>query len=96
MLSFGTFQISKLHGQMYVNLKSSLNSMTTFPRRALPSHVFRPSVSTSLYFVARDAASVAALYAAVVAAEANSPEVVPEAALKYLIYPIYWFLQVRK
>ncbi len=58
--------------------------------------MFRPSVSTSLYFVARDAASVAALYAAVVAAEANSPEVVPEAALKYLIYPIYWFLQVRK
>ena len=55
----------------------------------------RPSVPTSMYFVAKDAAVVAALYAAVVWAESR-PDLLPEVLVKYLVYPVYWFLQVIK
>ncbi len=64
-------------------------------KRALPPHVFRPSLGRSLYFVGKDVSLVAALYLSLLWLEGVAgEEQVLRQVLRYLVYPVYWFLQV--
>lgn len=68
-------------------------STTEFPsiielKNALPSHVFRSDLKRSMYYVGKDLAICAALYAGLLVAE-NQPYI----ALRVAYTVVYWFLQ---
>jgi len=61
-------------------------------KKALPKHCFQPILSRSIYFVVKDLLIVASLYAGIRTVDSvgvNAP------LIKFIAYPIYWYIQVR-
>ena len=63
-------------------------------KKSLPAHCFVPTLAQSYYYVAKDFALVAALYAAQLAVERALPAEGGFAVARYAATALYWYLQV--
>ena len=58
-------------------------------KRILPKHCFQPSLILSMYYVLKDIVIITALYLAFIAVEHS----IYYKYIKYLVVPLYWYLQ---
>ena len=61
-------------------------------KKSLPPHCFTPSLSLSFYYVLKDLAIMASLYASMIVLT-EGPLSMPWLIKSLVVYPVYWFLQ---